>query len=159
MCRYVRRKGFKMWSCDRIKIKISDINRTLDTYLHYEMQCSRMIYKYHFLAQYKELRPALWTAALSDVTRACFERGGHRSQLQKTPHQTVLLTCKLYCTEGFIFKVPFFYCGSNNSRSRGRFTKNSKPTPPAGIFWVAQRSPFFGLNTFFRHLWMPQCFL
>jgi hypothetical protein len=33
---------------------ILDINRTLDTYI---MRCSRVIYKYHFLAQYKELRP------------------------------------------------------------------------------------------------------
>jgi hypothetical protein len=32
---------------------MSDINRTLDAYV---MRCSRMIYKYHFLAQYKELR-------------------------------------------------------------------------------------------------------
>jgi hypothetical protein len=35
---------------------MSDISRTLDTYV---MRCSRVIYKYHFLAQYKELRPPL----------------------------------------------------------------------------------------------------
>jgi hypothetical protein len=35
---------------------MSDISRTLDIYV---MRCSRMIYKYHFLAQYKELRPPL----------------------------------------------------------------------------------------------------
>jgi hypothetical protein len=33
---------------------MSDINRTLDTFV---MRCSRMMYKYHFLARYKELRP------------------------------------------------------------------------------------------------------
>jgi hypothetical protein len=35
---------------------MSDISRTQDTYV---MRYSRMIYKYHFLAQYKELRPPL----------------------------------------------------------------------------------------------------
>jgi hypothetical protein len=53
------------------------------------------------------------------------------------PHIWAYRLISSLSTVGFIFKVPCFDCGSNNSRSRGRFTKNSKPTPPAGIFCVA----------------------
>jgi hypothetical protein len=60
---------------------MSDINRTLDTYV---LRCSRMIYKYHFLAQYKELRPPPLELELYRASpELALKRGGHRSQLQK----------------------------------------------------------------------------